>query len=230
MKPLLAYALLATGLFLFLAFSGKPPATSSHRRLISRRPQEPRPSFFDLEWEESFGRNAHFSGNSQRNSGHSGFSGENSGEVGGNSGEFGANSGEIYDVTRRLVFLFPLIDVKPKDGFVSYEELEGWNVRQAIEKLQRETEREMRDRDKDGDGTVTLREFLSHVSDAELEINNMANGHPGWWREQFRNADEDGNGSLNLTEFNKYGLLSIAKLVLHSIVRNYYASLSRILF
>ncbi|ERM97705.1 hypothetical protein AMTR_s00121p00045400 [Amborella trichopoda] len=38
-------------------------------------------------------------------------------------------------MTRRLVFLFLLIDVKPKDGFVSYEELEGWNVLSLLHSL-----------------------------------------------------------------------------------------------
>ncbi|KAK1283105.1 Calcium-dependent protein kinase 28 [Acorus calamus] len=117
--------------------------------------------------------------------------------------EFFGEGGRL-NVTERLAYLFRILDRAPIDGGLSYRELEMWNVRQAFDRLIHRTEARMMAHDADGDGAVTLREFLSNLSDQELESNNTAHGKPGWWREQFVNVDADGNGSLNHAEFSDF--------------------------
>jgi len=108
------------------------------------------------------------------------------------------------NVTERLTYLFPLLDRYPEDGTISFQELEVWNRRQALDRLIYSTERQIKLHDKDGDGAVTLEEFLSHLSKEEIDWDNKERGKGGWWKEQFLNADKDGSGSLDSTEFRDF--------------------------
>ncbi|XP_052186113.1 uncharacterized protein LOC127797327 isoform X2 [Diospyros lotus] len=116
--------------------------------------------------------------------------------------EYLRQGGEI-NVTLRLIHLFPLVDVAPKDGYVDSNELQAWITQQANDRLTYRTQRELESHDRDGDGAISLREYLHNVPDEDLERNEMGHGEPGWWREQFRNADTDKNGILDFYEFKK---------------------------
>ncbi|KAE8677871.1 Detected protein of confused Function [Hibiscus syriacus] len=45
------------------------------------------------------------------------------------------NDGDKFNVTNRLVLLFPKIDVDPADGFVTENELIEWNLQQATKEV-----------------------------------------------------------------------------------------------
>lgn len=111
------------------------------------------------------------------------------------------NDHERFNISHRLLALFPLVDVKPLDGFISLAELEDWHVQIAVKRLMHRTDRELETVDANKDGLVTLKEYLRHLTDEELANNSTEHGEPGWWKEQFNCADEDGDGVLNHTEF-----------------------------
>ncbi|KAJ4842328.1 hypothetical protein Tsubulata_034917 [Turnera subulata] len=117
--------------------------------------------------------------------------------------EYFTDEGKL-NVTLRFFVLFPLLDNRPKDGKVSLEELEAWNIEQAIDRLNYRTIKAMELRDKDGDGEISFSEYLPQFSAQDIERNEMGNGEAGWWMERFRNADSDRNGTLNLKEFTDF--------------------------
>ncbi|XP_060177949.1 uncharacterized protein LOC132607869 [Lycium barbarum] len=104
----------------------------------------------------------------------------------------------------RLMVLFPILDVAPKDGFIEYKELEVWNTQQAIDRLHYRTKRELEFRDKDGDGAISFSEYLPQFTNEDIERNETSHGEAGWWMAQFRNADADRSGTLNLYEFRDF--------------------------
>ncbi|KAF7810564.1 Calcium-binding EF-hand [Senna tora] len=111
---------------------------------------------------------------------------------------------EKFNVTSRLVLLFPKIDVNPADGFVSKDELTEWNLQQAQNDVLHRTQREMEVHDKNHDGFVSFSEYEppSWVRNAD---NDSLHYDIGWWKENHFNAsDADGDGLLNLTEFNDF--------------------------
>ncbi|KAI6672469.1 hypothetical protein NL676_000375 [Syzygium grande] len=105
------------------------------------------------------------------------------------------------NITLRLLFLFPLLDSAPKDGAVSFDELEAWNVGQARDRLSYQMRKELVFFDKDGDGAISFGEYLPQFSDEDIDRNGSAHGEAGWWKEQFLNADVDRNGTLSFNEF-----------------------------
>ncbi|KAB1212452.1 Reticulocalbin-2 [Morella rubra] len=114
------------------------------------------------------------------------------------------NDEERFNVTNRLVVLFPRIDVDPADGFVTEHELTEWNVQQAEREVMHRTQREMDTHDKNKDGFVSFAEYEppSWVQNAD----NSSYGYDmGWWKEEHFNAsDADGDGLLNIKEFNDF--------------------------
>lgn len=68
------------------------------------------------------------------------------------------------NITMRLMVLFPLLDLEPRDGFVSLKELEHWNLQQAIHRLNYRTHKELASLDQNEDGSITLKEYLSKLS------------------------------------------------------------------
>ncbi|CAM8979667.1 unnamed protein product [Rhodiola kirilowii] len=63
------------------------------------------------------------------------------------------------NITLRIIVLFPWRDTSPKDGYVDFKELEAWNTRMAMGRLNYRTQREIEARDKDADGTIGLRDI-----------------------------------------------------------------------
>ncbi|XP_056693726.1 uncharacterized protein [Spinacia oleracea] len=114
------------------------------------------------------------------------------------------NDEERFNVTGRLLLLFPRIDVDPKDGYATEHELTEWNLQQTEREVYHRTEREMELHDKNRDGFVSFSEYEppSWVKSAD---NNTFGYEMGWWREEHFNAsDVNGDGLLNITEFKDF--------------------------
>ncbi|XP_030945803.1 uncharacterized protein LOC126714860 [Quercus robur] len=114
------------------------------------------------------------------------------------------NDEERFNVTDRLVVLFPRIDADPADGFVTEHELTQWNLQQAEREVMHRTQREMDVHDKNKDGFVSFAEY--EPPSWVLNADNTSFGYDmGWWKEEHFNAsDADGDGLLNITEFNDF--------------------------
>lgn len=69
------------------------------------------------------------------------------------------NDEDKFNVSGRLVLLFPKIDVNPADGFVSEDELIDWNLHQAENEVMHRTQRELEVHDKNKDGYVSFQEY-----------------------------------------------------------------------
>ncbi|XP_042008534.1 calumenin-like [Salvia splendens] len=109
-----------------------------------------------------------------------------------------------FNVTSRLVLLFPSIDLDPPDGYVSATELTQWNLKQSQKEVLHRTQREMEVHDKNKDGFVTLAEYEPPTWVVNSD-NNTFGYDMGWWKEDHFNAsDADGDGELNITEFNDF--------------------------
>ncbi|KAM7484864.1 hypothetical protein LguiA_000873 [Lonicera macranthoides] len=114
------------------------------------------------------------------------------------------NDEEKFNVTNRLLLLFPKIDVDPVDGYVSEHELTEWNVNQGQKEVMHRTEREFEIHDKNKDGFVAFSEYEPPSWVHGLD-NSSFGFEMGWWREDHFNAsDADGDGLLNITEFNEF--------------------------
>ncbi|XP_022882198.1 calumenin-like isoform X1 [Olea europaea var. sylvestris] len=114
------------------------------------------------------------------------------------------NDEERFNVTNRLVVLFPKIDVDPVDGYLSENELTEWNLQQSQREVLHRTEREMEVHDKNKDGFVSYAEYEA-PSWVKNSDNNSFGYDMGWWKEEHFNAsDVDGDGLLNITEFNDF--------------------------
>ncbi|KAH8507921.1 hypothetical protein H0E87_010172 [Populus deltoides] len=114
------------------------------------------------------------------------------------------NDEEKFNVTNRLLVLFPKIDVEPDDGYVSEHELTEWNLKQSEKEVMHRTKREMDVHDKNHDGFVSFAEYEppSWVRNSDK---NSFGYDMGWWKEEHFNAsDADGDGFLNITEFNDF--------------------------
>ncbi|XP_019163688.1 PREDICTED: calumenin [Ipomoea nil] len=114
------------------------------------------------------------------------------------------NDEEKFNVTNRLVMLFPKIDIDPPDGYVSERELTQWNLEQSRRDVLHRTEREMETHDKNRDGFVSFAEYEPPTWVQKSESNSVGYDM-GWWKEEHFNAsDMDGDGLLNITEFNDF--------------------------
>ncbi|KAL6566265.1 hypothetical protein OROGR_001880 [Orobanche gracilis] len=114
------------------------------------------------------------------------------------------NDEEKFNVTNRLVLLFPKIDVDPTDGYLSENELTQWNLKQSQREVMHRTERDMEVHDKNKDGFVSFPEY-EPPSWAKNSDNESFGYDMGWWKEDHFNAsDADGDGLLNITEFNDF--------------------------
>lgn len=114
------------------------------------------------------------------------------------------NDEDRFNVTDRLLLLFPKIDVDPADGFVSEAELTEWNLKQAASDVLHRSQRELELHDKNHDGFVSFSEY-EPPSWVRAADNNSFGHDIGWWKEEHFNAsDVDGDGLLNITEFNDF--------------------------
>ncbi|XP_038892509.1 calumenin-B-like [Benincasa hispida] len=114
------------------------------------------------------------------------------------------NDEDRFNVTERLFWLFPKIDVDPSDGFVSAEELTRWNLQQAMNEALHRTEKEFQSHDDNRDGFVSFAEYEPPTW--VLAAGNDSFGYDiGWWNEEHFNAsDADGDGVLDINEFNDF--------------------------
>lgn len=69
------------------------------------------------------------------------------------------NDEDRFNVTHRIIDLFPKIDVGPADGFISSDELTQWNLRQAEREVMHRTERDIELHDKNHDGFISFHEY-----------------------------------------------------------------------
>lgn len=79
--------------------------------------------------------------------------------------------GGKLNTTLRLIILFPLLDREPKDGVVSFNELEAWITQRANERLDYLTQAELDSKDKNNDLSISFEEYLPQFS--EKDIGNM---------------------------------------------------------
>ncbi|KAI3713982.1 hypothetical protein L1987_72571 [Smallanthus sonchifolius] len=114
------------------------------------------------------------------------------------------NDEHKFNITHRLVLLFPRIDVDPADGFVSEHELTEWNLEQSQREVLHRSQREMELHDKNHDGLVSLAEYQPPTWVRDSDSNSFGYDM-GWWKDEHFNAsDSDGDGFLNITEFNDF--------------------------
>ncbi|MED6108532.1 hypothetical protein PIB30_024868 [Stylosanthes scabra] len=113
-------------------------------------------------------------------------------------------SGGRLNTTLRLIILFPFLDREPKDGAVSFNELQAWITQQAMERLDYVTQAELNSKDMDKDSALSFQEYLPHFTDKDIENRDMGHGEAGWWMEKFNIADIDHNGLLNFTELREH--------------------------
>ena len=69
------------------------------------------------------------------------------------------NDEDKFNVTDRIISLFPRIDDDPSDGFISLHELTQWNMHLALRDLFHRAQRELELHDKDRDGFVSFSEY-----------------------------------------------------------------------
>ncbi|XP_075496125.1 uncharacterized protein LOC142533292 [Primulina tabacum] len=114
------------------------------------------------------------------------------------------NDEERFNVTNRLVLLFPKIDVDPVDEYVTERELTQWNLHQSMKEVLHRTQREIETHDKNKDGFVSFAEY-EPPNWVKTSGNDSFGYDMGWWKEDHFNAsDADGDGLLNITEFNDF--------------------------
>ncbi|XP_044491582.1 calumenin-B-like [Mangifera indica] len=214
------YITIALLLLLFLSQSPKQPQNHRHRRLRLRssfkfNPTRHEPVPFDplvadieriredRQWEKLYMEDAHPELVSHEHEPAPGHESQPEWEDFMNAEDY-LNDEEKFNITNRLVLLFPKIDVQPPDGYISESELTDWNMQQAERDVMHRTQRELETHDKNRDGLVSFAEYEppSWVRNAD----NSSFGYDmGWWKEDhFNAADADGDGLLNITEFNDF--------------------------
>ncbi|KAI5072173.1 hypothetical protein GOP47_0012279 [Adiantum capillus-veneris] len=114
------------------------------------------------------------------------------------------NDEDQFNVSSRILTLFPLIDNHPPDGRISLAELQDWHLQAALTEADHRAAREMETYDKNHDSLISFAEYLPHSTSEDPTNHSMNHGGVGWWKEQFDAADEDGDAFLNATEFNNF--------------------------
>ncbi|VAH61152.1 unnamed protein product [Triticum turgidum subsp. durum] len=112
------------------------------------------------------------------------------------------NDDDRFNVSDRIRALFPKIDLSPKDGFVSLDELIRWNLDQARSDQLHRSAREMELYDKNGNGIVSFTTFRALRQQSHGDGNSL--GFPWWKEEHFNASDVNGDGFLNKTEFHDF--------------------------
>lgn len=114
------------------------------------------------------------------------------------------NDEDRFNISSRIITLFPMIDSRPPDGIISLTELQDWHLQAALTEAQHRTDRQMEIYDKNYDGMISFSEYLPQVSSDSTGNDSTEHGGAGWWKGKFDAADEDGDGLLNHTEFNNF--------------------------
>ncbi|XP_038683253.1 reticulocalbin-2-like isoform X2 [Tripterygium wilfordii] len=195
MGKAVVYPLLATAFIIFLFLSPKNQDDRSRLGLSRRLGYKfPAPNFDPLLTKLERAANERGSSDAEENSHIEDIP---------DAREYLGDEGKL-NITLRLMFLFPLLDNAPNDGFVTPLEMEAWNTHQAMDRLSYRTHKEIELKDTNGDGAITFKEYLPQFSDEDIEKNEMGHGEAGWWKQRFMTADVDGNGYLSFDEFNTF--------------------------
>ncbi|PQP98366.1 calumenin [Prunus yedoensis var. nudiflora] len=129
------------------------------------------------------------------------------------------NDEERFNVTNRLLLLFPKVDVDPADGFITEEELTQWNLKQAQREVLHRTQRDMELHDKNRDGFVSFAEYQppSWVQNADnnsfgYDMADSENPKLLQWlcKEEVRERDTDKDEKINFKEF-FHGLFDLVR-------------------
>jgi hypothetical protein len=80
------------------------------------------------------------------------------------------NDEERFNISSRIITLFPLIDNHPSDGIISLQELVEWHYQAALSESEHRASRELEMYDKNHDGKVSLAEYLPHSSSANSSM------------------------------------------------------------
>ena len=70
------------------------------------------------------------------------------------------NDEEQFNISSRIITLFPLIDNHPSDGIISFQELVDWHYHASLSEAEHRASRELEMYDKNHDGMVSLLEYL----------------------------------------------------------------------
>ncbi|KAH7446836.1 hypothetical protein KP509_01G078700 [Ceratopteris richardii] len=114
------------------------------------------------------------------------------------------NDEDHFNVSSRILALFPLIDSHPPDGRISLEELRDWHLQASLAEADHRTTREIENYDTNHDGLISFTEYLPGLASEDPANHSMDDDESGFWKGQFDAADEDGDGLLNATEFNNF--------------------------
>ncbi|XP_047333300.1 calumenin-like [Impatiens glandulifera] len=115
------------------------------------------------------------------------------------------NDEDRFNVTGRLILLFPKLDVDPPDGFATQHELTEWMLKSSEKEVLHRTQRELELHDKNHDGLVSFAEYEPPTWVRNSDNNSTYGYDMGWWKEEHFNAsDSDGDGFLNITEYNDF--------------------------
>ncbi|KAL3502339.1 hypothetical protein ACH5RR_036788, partial [Cinchona calisaya] len=188
-------------------FTFSPPTLNHHEHHVAFDPLvvDIERKREDREWERMYFENHHPDLTRQHGSGAEAMAAESQPEWEDfMDAEDYVNDEERFNVTNRLVLLFPKIDVDPTDGFVTESELTRWNLGQTEKEVLHRTQRELEIHDKNKDGFLSFSEYEppSWVKNSD---NDPSGYKMGWWKEEHFNAsDADGDGLLNVTEFNDF--------------------------
>jgi hypothetical protein len=69
------------------------------------------------------------------------------------------NDEEKFNVTDRLILLFPKIDVSPADGFMTESELTEWTMQSSAKEVVHRTQRDLDVHDRNKDGFISFSEY-----------------------------------------------------------------------
>ncbi|CAL5195718.1 unnamed protein product [Lathyrus oleraceus] len=111
-----------------------------------------------------------------------------------------------FNLTNKIICVFPEIDVNPTDHYVSVHELTQWKLRLLQTKQFHRSKREMIIYDKNLDGFVSFAEFDYALPTSPQYADGDSFGYHMrvLEEEHFNASDTDGDGRLNLPEFHDF--------------------------
>lgn len=109
----------------------------------------------------------------------------------------------LFNISDRIIKLFPLIDASPSDGRISLDEMTAWHLRIAEQGSVHRTLRELKASDANGDQQATLQEALVSVGMGDPDDETIQDQRESYIR-RFHLADVNKDDVLNVTEFHDF--------------------------